>query len=844
MQSLQSIWQQIETLLSQNISLIPVRDKEQKMPDGSIRYAKTPYGKSWKEYQSRIVSKDELWHSMEQYHTTAVAMVGGKVSGNLEIIDIDVKYNVGIDAILFSDISKFYPELFAKLRIHRTPSGGYHILYRVWDGDVPGNLKLAGRNATETELSIKPKSKTYNFLETRGEGGYALLPPSMGYTVHQDKPIPVISWQERCALIGICQSYNTVVQVAKAPTTTKQESSYYSENPFQHFNSSIEAESILEQFGWKFFNENGNYKYYTRPDRPESGISASFNKTQRLYYIWTTSTELNSQKWYQPATLLALLQFNDDKKKLFTHLVNRGYGKIKENVEQRIIKKAAVAGKPLPTNISTDATAAYQQERAQVLELYPHGIFWVEGDEGVYSISRERLYNVSEALGFRLYNDEPVQQIDYAIHKVTARQYFDTLKKYIKEEDADIYEGIANAYESFIQKSGTFTIERLPILNTENILQSTKHHSYKFYKNCWLKIDKEGVQVLPYSELKERLIWADCIQPREYKPSTKETYKNSLYYRFLEKAVGISLNLFQSIGYYAHEYKDEEGGYFVVLSEQCEDPKYGGGSGKNIFSSLFKYTTTFKNIPGTQVQYNEKFLQSWGGQRVFSISDVPKKFDFVFLKELSTGSGIVKKLYSNEQALDSKDMPKLIISTNYSYEVVDGGLRRRIIPIEFTDFFTQQGGVNAHFGAMFPDDWTVEDWQGYDNIIAASIQAYLAADSRLSAAPLTATGWAKQFDQVYGALTHQFIVQNIDNWTGITYVKIDLFNQQYNDFCTENGINIKFRLSSQLMNRALEEYCKHINILFDKNHTRKENNILIRYKQFGTEKNDFEDPPF
>lgn len=848
MQQLHAIWQQIETLLSQNISLIPVRDKEEKMPDSSIRSAKTPYGKSWKQYQTKIIAKEELWHEMDKYHTTAVAMIGGKVSGNLEIIDIDVKYNPGIDAILFSDISKFYPTLFAKLRIHKTPSGGYHILYRVWDGEIPGNQKLAGRNATESELSVKPKSKTYNFLETRGEGGYALLPPSMGYTVHQDLPIPVISWQERCSLIGICQSYNSVTQVVKAPTTPKEAGGYYSENPFEHFNKSIEAETILEAHGWKFFNENGNYKYYTRPDRPHSGISASFNKQQRLYYIWTTSTELDSQKWYQPATLLALLEFKDDKKRLFTHLVNKGYGKIKEQVEQRIVKKAAVKGKPLPANISEDAATAYEAERKEVLEKYPYGVFWLEDEQSNISISRERLYVVSEKLGFRLYNDSPVQIVDYMVKLATSRNYFDCLKNYIKEEDADIYENIANAYESFIQKSGEFTISRLQVLDTSIILQSTKTVSYKFYRNVYIEIDKDGLIEHQYSHLSGKLVWFDCIQKREFSVCIPDVYKHSLYYRFIEKAIGISQSLYQAIGYYAHEYKDEEGGYFVVLSEQCEDPRNGGGSGKNIFSSLFSQTTTYKNIPGTQVQYNEKFLQSWTGQRVFSISDVPKKFEFLFLKELSTGSGIVKRLWHNEQALESKDMPKLIISTNYSYEVSDGGLRRRIIPIEFTDFFTKQGGVNAYFDAMFPADWTTQDWLGFDNIIAGSIQEYLKINGRLKPPALTAGGWIKQYEQVYGALTHQFITEHIENWHNITVVKNEIFSNQYNEFCKENGINQKFQLSSVLMNRALTEYTEHYKINFNKSFVLKENGITFKCRVFGEQKNGIpkvdEDAPF
>lgn len=824
MQNLSTVWQQIETLLSQRISLIPVRDKQ----DGT-KAAKTPYGASWKQFQSRIIEKEELWHMMETYNTTAVAMVAGKVSGNLEIIDIDVKYNAGIDATLFADLQRFYPDLFAKLRIHRTPSGGFHLLYRVWGGDVQGNQKLAGRPATETELTVNPKTKTYNFLETRGEGGYALLPPSMGYTVHQDKPIPVISWEERCAIISLCQSYNTITKVEKQPTAPKQASTYYSENPFDHFNNSVEAESILEANGWTFFRENSQYRYYTRPDRPESGISASFSKSHRLFYIWSTSTEFNAEKWYTPSTVLGILQFNGDSKKLFQHLVSKGYGKIREQVEKSIVKRAAIEGKQLPANLSKEALAEYQQVREQATEQYPFGTFWLESEEGGYQISRERLYRVCDGLGFRLHNLEPVRVQSNIIHTCTQRDFFDTLKQYIKEEDADTYEAIANCYESFIQKSGTFTIERLPLLDTSRILTSTKTVSYKFFANVWLRIDKNGYTQHQYAEL-TNLIWHANIQQRDFIPATDPT--QCLYYRFIDKAIGITENLYQSIGYYAHEYKDEEGGYFCVLSEQCEDPRYGGGSGKNVFSSLFKYTTTYKNIPGTQVQFNEKFLQSWSGQRVFSISDVPKRFDFVFLKELTTGSGILKKLFRDEVALESKDMPKLIISTNYSYEVTDGGLKRRIIPIEFTDFFTRQGGVNAYFNAMFPEDWTQEDWSGFDTIIINSIVAYLKANSRLSPAPLTATGWVKQYEQMYGQLTHQFISNNMDGWLLKQDVKNEDFMNQYRAFCIENNIQNKYTLSTTLMNRALEDYCEHNGIEFDKHHQLKQNNINFKCKRF------------
>jgi len=193
-------------------------------------------------------------------------------------IDIDVKYKPGIDGTLFSDLKQLYPDLYSKLRINKTPSGGYHILYRIESGQnqVPGNTKLAGRQATADELLQKPKTKTYNFIETRGEGGYAVAPPSLGYAIHQDLSIPVLSWSERCGIINLCRSYSELAE-PKPYTPTKQDSSYYDENPFEHFNGSNEAETILTNHGWKFLKQSNQFIWFTRPDK---------DKGKRAIFLW------------------------------------------------------------------------------------------------------------------------------------------------------------------------------------------------------------------------------------------------------------------------------------------------------------------------------------------------------------------------------------------------------------------------------------------------------------------------------------------------------------------------------------------------------------------------------
>ena len=118
-ESLSAVWEQVTDLLAAGVSLIPVRDREQ---DG--KPPKTPYAQ-WKQFQSRIIGLDELWHAMEHHGTMAVAMICGEVSGNLEVIDIDVKNWSGIDARYFEAIREIYPALWQSLRIHSTPSGGF-----------------------------------------------------------------------------------------------------------------------------------------------------------------------------------------------------------------------------------------------------------------------------------------------------------------------------------------------------------------------------------------------------------------------------------------------------------------------------------------------------------------------------------------------------------------------------------------------------------------------------------------------------------------------------------------------------------------------------------------------
>jgi hypothetical protein len=807
------IWPMISELVKDGISLIPVREEA----DAS-RPAKTPYG-SWTDAQQKIADEGELWYVMEQKNTTAIAAVCGAVSGNLECIDIDSKYYPGIDAILLSDISKFYPHLFARLRIHRTPSGGYHILYRIADHAPQGNIKLAGRMKTDEELQTdyasgkRKPTKTVNFLETRGEGGYFLFPPSLGYTVHQPNPIPVITWEERCSLINLCQSYCEITKVSPSPKLTQTQDSIYTTNPFEDFNNQCDPIALMESQGWKFLRENARFIWFTRPGK-EDGVSASFNREKRVFFIFTTSTDLDEKRGYNPATLFAEFTHNGDKKAAFRELVQKGYGQVKRNVEQSLVKKAVINGTAtIPPNFSEEAKEEFQRLQEQFAELHPYGVFWQYDENHKIQISREDFLNVAKNLGFRSYKQAAIQINGKFVDRIDVMTFFDNMKDYIQEEEADIYKDICNAYEKFIQSSGKFIMDnRLERFDDSDCIYDTADCCYKFYNNVAIRITSDAITKLEYADI-DGLIWTDKMLSRNYLGD--DVQPSQLFQTYLKNATGeesgqVKDYIRNVIGYLSHDFKSESAGYIIVLQEMVADPKNGGGSGKNIFGNILREMTTVCTVPGAMVQFNEKFLQAWNGQRVFFMADIPKKIDWSFLKEQTTGYGLLKKLYKNEEEIFPEDMPKILINTNFSYEDTDGGLRRRIRPVEFTDYYTRHGGVDAVHNKMFPSGFTKEDWKGFDDFIINSIQYHLQQGGKVELVDLSNIGWDKKFSNQFGEKTLEFFRDNISNWLRLDYVEVATFQRQYDEYVA-GELKEKYKLSQKTLSNAVKEFCeRHI----------------------------------
>jgi hypothetical protein len=118
---------------------------------------------NWKQYQAMIADEATVrrWFASD---IRSFAVVCGKVSGGLLVLDFDAAgfFERWVEAV--GDIAQGLP-------VQRTGGGGYQVFVRC--SEPGGNAKLAWK-VDEAERTGRTVA-----IETRGEGGYAVIAPSL-----------------------------------------------------------------------------------------------------------------------------------------------------------------------------------------------------------------------------------------------------------------------------------------------------------------------------------------------------------------------------------------------------------------------------------------------------------------------------------------------------------------------------------------------------------------------------------------------------------------------------------------------------------------------------------------
>lgn len=308
------------------------------MGDGSKR----PFGE-WEEFQQRRPGLDEVdgWLDSGQYD--GIGIVCGAISGELEMFEIEGRFADadGYDALGMAIIESGYADLWHRLctgYLERTPSGGFHWIYRVQGEPARKNIRLARRPATPAELEVKPTEKSKVLIETRGEGGFTIVAPSGGRT-HPDgtswewvsgKPadIPVLSAEQRDALHAIASTFDSLPAQEWTPKEGKERQEGDPLRPGDDYNDRADWTELLEAHEWTYVKVLRDGSAAWRRPGKTVGISATVGHgdTDRLHVFSSGAYPLEADETYSKFAVYAAYEHGGDFSEAARALAEDGYG--------------------------------------------------------------------------------------------------------------------------------------------------------------------------------------------------------------------------------------------------------------------------------------------------------------------------------------------------------------------------------------------------------------------------------------------------------------------------------------------------------------------------------------
>src|SRR6478736_1994022 len=321
------------------------------------------------------------WQTSTEKHNLSnvigVGLVCGAPSGNVECLDIDMKY--ALDKKLFDKYKKIVhaadDKLLNKLVVQKTRSNGYHLIYRC--SHIAGNLKLANRPTTDEEKAetyeqtydaeikkstpddkakkiaekVAANDKVRVLFETRGIGGQFVIHSSDGYEfIFGDlQSISEITPDEREILINTARQFNEVLEPVAALKKETIKSTGLS--PFDDYNQRGDVTGLLESYGWRIVQRKGSKTVFLRPGQTSSASSGNYDHDKNWFSVFTTSTEFEPQHAYLPYAVFATLECNKNYSEASKKLYELGYG---DRHEEKKTAEKAPSTRQIQSRVNVD----------------------------------------------------------------------------------------------------------------------------------------------------------------------------------------------------------------------------------------------------------------------------------------------------------------------------------------------------------------------------------------------------------------------------------------------------------------------------------------------------------
>ncbi len=356
--------------------------------------------------------------------------------------------------------------------------------------------------------------------------------------------------------------------------------------------------------------------------------------------------------------------------------------------------------------------------------------FWDRNDKGVIKVIHIQFKQFLEDNGFYKYCPEGGK--NYVFVKVTNNLIDHTSEKEIKDfvlnhllELDDI-----GVYNYFADNTRFFKEEFLSMLSTIDIyfIADSKDAAYLYYKNCAVKITRDGVSTLDYLDL-GGYVWNDHVIDRNF--TMCDVTERCDFRTFVANINGGDEGRVKSmestLGFLLHGYKNLSFCPAVILNDEVISDNPEGGTGKGLLMNALSKMKKLVVIDGKSFAFERSFAYQLvsADTQILCFDDVRKHFDFERLFSVITEGLTLEKKNKDAIKIPFSKSPKIAMTTNYAIKGAGNSFARRKWELELHQYYNKEFTPLDEFGKLMFGDWNDDDWCEFDNYMIGCLKSYL-----------------------------------------------------------------------------------------------------------------------
>jgi hypothetical protein len=373
--------------------------------------------------------------------------------------------------------------------------------------------------------------------------------------------------------------------------------------------------------------------------------------------------------------------------------------------------------------------AEADQILARVYEEAESQTFWQKMKNGSVRIIHLAFKQFLETNGF--YKFCPEGGKNHVFVRVVNNLIDHTSDKEIKDFILDylLDVGDSDVYNYFAEMTKYFKEDFLSLLGTIDVyfIADNKDTAYLYYRNCAVKVERGGIDVIDYMDL-GGYVWKDHVIDRNFMRCKDDKCDYKTFVRNICSKDSDRVGAMEStIGFMLHGYKNLSFCPAIILNDEVITDTPEGGTGKGIFINALSQMKKLVVIDGKSFTFERSFAYQLvsADTQILCFDDVRKHFDFERLFSAVTEGLTLEKKNKDAIKIPFSKSPKVAITTNYAIKGAGNSFERRKWELELHQHYGQAHTPLDEFGKLMFGDWSEDEWCQFDNYMINNLRGYL-----------------------------------------------------------------------------------------------------------------------